>query len=175
MERIIRVSVVMALAILLASASTAAAATPVGRDPDITPPDVQAWIDRGDELIAERRFSAARDAYEDAADLVREAGQLPTDVVRRIANAYYYEGRLKSAARTLDNLAQEAATFGDLPVQAWALADAAWLYGKVGAGLEVNRRLERLERLFTSPYLPDVVRLRILEFRLNGGALMTSR
>jgi tetratricopeptide (TPR) repeat protein len=175
MERITRISVVMALAALAVGAGTAGATTSVDRDPDVTSPGVQARIDRGDEFVAQRRYSAARDAYGRAAELQRDSGRLPAHAMRRIANAYYYEGRLKSAARTLDELADEAASFGDLRVQAWALADAAWLYGRAGAGLEVSRRLARLERLLTSPYMPDSVRLRITEFRLDGGAVMTLR
>jgi tetratricopeptide (TPR) repeat protein len=166
MRRLHQLSAALALAALVAVASVADATAPVASGTDVD--SVGEQIEKGDELVAVGKFGAARKAYEKAAELSRSAGELPTRSLRRIANAFYFEGRYRSAANVLDGLTDEAATFGDLPAQAWALADAAWLYGKMGSGLEVDRRLERLERLLTSEYLPDVVRDRIATARLDG-------
>ncbi len=145
--------------------AAAALADPPVRDPN---PEVLAQILRGDELFAENRLGKAKQAYETAAELARADGALPVKSLRRLANAYYFEGRFRSAAKVLDELAEEAATFGDLPAQAWALVDAAWLWGKMGSEREVNQRLEKVERLIASPYMPEEVRFRIASTKLNG-------
>lgn len=165
MRRVTRLSAALALAALL-GAAPAAAIGPVaeGLGPE---EEARAHLERGDQLVAEGKFSAARSSYEKAAKIIRSDGELPTEALRRIANAYYFEGRLQSAAHVLDDLASEAAAFGDLPTQAWALADGAWVYGKLGSAIGVNRRVERLERLLSSPYLPESVRDRIAQARLG--------
>lgn len=167
MQRVTRLGAVLALALLFGAAAPAASAYPAadGSDPDSEA--VASLIEKGDAMIVDGKFGPARQAYEKAAALVRESGELPTEAVRRIANSFYFEGRLQSAARVLDELSEESALYGDLKAQAWALADAAWAYGKLGSGLEVTRRVEQLERLLRSPYMPTSVRDRIARVRLG--------
>jgi tetratricopeptide (TPR) repeat protein len=129
--------------------------------------DVDTYLDRGDAHFTKRNYSAARRQYRVAAKLTRADGEVPIKALRRIANAHYYEGRYQSAANTLEKLAREAAEYGDLVTQAWAIADAAWVAGRAGAKIDVDRRLVRLERLLGSPYLPDDVRQAIRTQRLG--------
>ena len=131
------------------------------------PADVEARIARGDELVSQRRWAAARLEYAAAMGAQRAAGELPTVALRRIANAYYFEGRLLDAARALDRLAREAAAFGHLPAQVRARADAAVLYAMKGHRRAARERRAQLEQLLTSPFLPDSTRVRMMA-RLTG-------
>jgi len=75
-----------------------------------------------------------------------------------LANAYYNEGNTVRAAAVMDQLTNEAGRVGDLPVQALALFNAAWLNGQVGRTPEATARVTRLERLLRSPYMPIAIR-----------------
>ena len=175
MTRITRITGVLAIAALLAAGRSAElGAAPPAPDPS---PEVKAQIERGDLLFEEGRRIAARRAYQKAAEIAREEGALPEPAVRRLANAHYFDGQFRRAAKALDRLADEAALHGDLPVQAWALADAAWLYGRAGDETSVKIRLEAVERLLASPYMPEAVRDRIAKTRLGESAeeLMSRR
>lgn len=155
-------------------------------------PEAKALVAEGDELVAENRFGAARRKYRAAVKLVRDDGNLPITALRRIANAYYFEGSHESAAAALEELAEEAASFGDLVTEVWAIADAAWMYGKSGAAktaskersraawgggqlhpssgardnIDTERLVVQLKRLLRSPYLPDEVRQEVQSKRL---------
>lgn len=130
-------------------------------------PAVQAEIDRGDALFEQGKHTAARKAYATAAEISREEGDLPEMPLRRLANAHYFQKDYRHAARVLDLLAREAASFGDLRAEAEAVVDAAWLYGKVGDRQRVFQRLARVDRLLRSPYLPQDVKQAILQHRLR--------
>jgi len=111
-------------------------------------------IEIGDILAANARFDAARRVYGNAANVARADGRLPVEELRRIANAYYFEGEFESARATLLELAEEAASAGDVEAQVWAIADAAWLASLSGAEQEFERHLERVERLLDAHYVP---------------------
>jgi hypothetical protein len=125
-------------------------------------------IAEGDELGAAGKWGTARRYYKLAAELAQKHDQLPSAAMRRIANAYYYEDRYQSAGKILEQLAKESAKYGDLRCQAWALADAAWIAWVAGDKIDMERRLVRLDRLLTSPYLPDEVRAQVVDKRLAG-------
>jgi len=138
----------------------------------LQPPDInvemQQLISAGDQAAAIGSWGAARHHYEHAADLARENNQLPSAAMRRIANSYYYQDRFQSAGKVLEDLAKEAAAFGALSCQAWALADAAWIAGVAGDKIDMERRLSRLDRLLTSPFLPAEVKNQVVQQRLAG-------
>jgi hypothetical protein len=76
--------------------------------------------------------------------------------------------RYQTAGRVLEQLAEEAAAYGELKCQVWAVADAAWIAGIAGDKIDMERRLARLERLLTSPYLPPIVREEVTNKRLTA-------
>lgn len=129
---------------------------------------IQRLLEKGDALGAEGKWGTARRFYKLAVDLKRKHGELPTAALRRIANSYYYQGRYQSAGRILEQLAKEAASYGELRCEAWALADAAWVAWVAGDKMDMERRLVSLDRLLTSPFLPDDVRDNVVEKRLAG-------
>lgn len=156
-------AVLATTAVLAASAPLAFTDNRAVREAAMVTASVRTSVEKGDRLAADRQFDAAREAYATAADLVRSQGRLPHRAVRRIANAYYFEGRYDAAAETLGGLAEEAASFGDIETEAWATADAAWMASLGDSEYELDLRLERLERLMDSPDLPDDVRDEIRE------------
>lgn len=112
-----------------------------------------AQIAVGDRMVAAGDFETARDIYDVAAKMVRSQGELPQEAVRRIANAYYFEGDYDNAAATLDRLAVEAVAFDDLMAELGALGDAAWLAGLGDGPADAIR--QRFERRLESSGLPE--------------------
>lgn len=116
----------------------------------------RAQIAVGDRLAAAGDFETARNVYDVAAKMVRSQSGLPEEAVRRIANAYYFEGDYENAAATLDRLALEALAFDETIAELWALADAAWLVGLGDGPADVH--WQRVERRLESADLPSDVR-----------------
>jgi len=135
--------------------------------PQSSNPEAQALIDQGNELLGNQDYSAARAEYEAAVELIRADGDFPNTALYRIAASYWHEGKPQTAAKHLDELAEEAALFGDLVSQVWALADAAWIHGQVGHKIDMDVRVERVKRLLKSAYLPEAVRNEVTTKRLG--------
>ncbi len=158
---------------LLAALVALAAATPLRlalvRQGDM--PAALVAVDRyrialGDLLAANGEYDAARRVYTNAVNLARADGRLPLEELRRIANAYYFEGEFESARATLLELAEEAASASAIDAQVWAIADAAWLASLSGADQEFDRHLQRVERLLDTHYVPGArfkIRTRMLK------------
>lgn len=121
----------------------------------------------GDQLTARHRFRAAREVYDAAAKMVRGHGMVPVQPLRRIANAYYFEGRYDQAAVTLDQLAEEAALVGDHVTELWATADAAEMAWLGDADVGAQLRWTRVDELLNSTAFSDDQRAEI------SGKLMT--
>jgi tetratricopeptide (TPR) repeat protein len=168
MKRAAALTSLLSAVVLVITAPSPSFANDVSVAPDR---DIQAHLDRGDEFFYQGDLSAARKEYEAAAKMIRDSGQVPAKALHRIAYTQYYEGRYQTAGKTLEKLAKEAAAFGDLKTEAWALADAAWVAWKAGDTIDVQRRVARLERLLTSPYLPSDVKAEIKVKRLGDYTL----
>lgn len=136
-------------------------------------PQVQIYIARGDELVGAGRYGPAFKQYEMAVKTAREQGHLPSLSSWRWANACFFDGEFVKGADVLDELAQEAATFGDIVVQARALVNAAWLYGKAGREAQMLDRIAQVEKIVQSPYLPIEER-EYLVARMGGSPTLTS-
>lgn len=132
-----------------------------------TNPAAQAHIERGRELVGEGKYGTARREYRAAAAIIRADGDFPATALHAEAAAFYFEGLYRSAAMALDDLADEAAEWGDVVTYAWALSDAAWVLGRDGAKIDVERRVNQLSRVLRSPYIPDHVRREIMSKRLG--------
>jgi hypothetical protein len=142
---------------LLAAVSVTASATTSRPGPDIGTKDrpestatYSFHVELGDLLTSMQRFGAARQAYAEAVRSDRAMGWLPVEGLRRIANAYYFEGDYQSAATTLAELAEEAGSLKNTEAQVWALADAAWLANLAGDESELVSYRRELDRLCLS-------------------------
>lgn len=120
--------------------------------------EVRLHLDRGDALSSQLRFTAAAREYQRAANIVRREGHLPSWTTWKLANAHYNDANLLAAAVALDQLANEAALVGDLPVEALAIYNSAWLYSKAGRRSETADRASRLKGLLRSRYMPIAIR-----------------
>lgn len=118
---------------------------------------VDSIVQEGDMLTRLGHFDAARAVYESAAETVRNEGQVPRRELRRIANAYYFEGSYGAASATLEQLADEARASNDSNVQALAIADAVWLSVLAGSSEETQLR-QQLRELSDSSVLSEGVR-----------------
>ena len=119
---------------------------------------VQARVSRGDKLTGVQRFAEAQREYRRAAEIARQQGHLPSFTLWHLAGAYYYQGDPRRAADVMQQLASEAAEWGDLSVEALALFNAAWLNGQGGRGQVAATQLVALTKLMRSPYMPSDVR-----------------
>jgi len=119
---------------------------------------VQLLLDKGDALSSQLRFTAAAREYQKAAVIARREGHLPSWTTWKLANAHFNDDNLPAAAMALDRLADEAALVGDLPTEALALYNSAWLYSKAGRGTETATRVTRLKGLLRSRYMPIAIR-----------------
>jgi hypothetical protein len=144
------------LAVLAAASPTSPSASSLTTDAATSAASVDRYISYGDLLTANGHFEAGRDEYAVAADLVRADGGLPVESVRRIANAYFFEGDYLRAEAVLLNLVEEAATFGDGEAQIWALADATWLASFADSEGAVRHHSARLEDMLDRHDLPQV-------------------
>jgi hypothetical protein len=112
----------------------------------------------GDRFANAGAFGSAVDAYEVAAELVRAQDRLPVAELRRVANAQFYAGDYRSAMKTLEELANEAAAAGDLVAEFWATADAARLAHLAGTEGYARWYMIRAERLLDSPDIAPELR-----------------
>jgi tetratricopeptide (TPR) repeat protein len=147
-----------AMAVSAALAVTALALVADGRvRAEPTARDVASVLEQGDMLTRRGRFDAARAIYESAAEMVRSEGELPGRELRRIANAYYFEGQYREASATLEQLADEARALKNTNVQALAIADAVWMSVLAGSAEETQLR-QQLRELSDTSLLSEVVR-----------------
>ena len=136
--------------------------------------EARAHIQKGDELVGSGDYAEARRHYEAAAEVIRSAGDFPGLAVHREAAAFYYQGMYQSAISTLNDLAEEATRYGDVVTQLWALADAAWIQGKRGQKIDMERTVDRIHLLLKSPYLPQTVRREVTSKRLGEATTLTA-
>jgi len=129
--------------------------------------DVMLHLDRGDQLSSRLNFASAAREYRQAADIARREGHLPSWTTWKLANAYFNDNNLLGAATALDQLADEAALLGDLPVEALALFNSAWLNSKAGRNSAAVARVARLKGLLRSRYMPIAIRDQLMG-RLNA-------
>ena len=118
-------------------------------------------LTRAQSLHGRMRFAAARREYLEAAKKLEAGRHMPCHALWKAAETYYAEGNLARAASTLDLVAQKASAFGHPDMQANALFESAILYEQVGAPSQAVTRLQRLDAVLTSPYLPADVRAAI--------------
>ena len=124
---------------------------------------VQLHLDKGDAFSSQLRFTAAAREYQKAANIARNEGHLPSWTSWKLANAHFNDDNLMAAAVALDRLAEEAALVGDLPTEALAIYNSAWLYSKAGRRTETATRVTRLKGLLRSRYMPIAIRDELLD------------
>ena len=126
-------------------------------DSELTPV-VRAIVANGDALTGARRYTAAQQEYRRAAAIVGKQGHLPSYTMWHLACSLYYEGNPDGAAAVLDHLATEAQRSGDIVVEVLAMYNSAWLSGQAGSGQAATVKIDGVQRLLHSPYMPASIR-----------------
>jgi hypothetical protein len=171
--------IIAAVVLGLAGATTAVEAQYASTQPVVTadagsaragydPAAARASLDRAHELAMSGRFVEARNAYRAVADMQKSAGVLPGEALWQVAALEYGQGgrhRLR-AAQVMDELAEQAAIYGDPALQARALIEATILYHQNRRNAEARTCLDKLEPLLQSPHLTQELREQI-ESRLR--------
>jgi tetratricopeptide (TPR) repeat protein len=120
-----------------------------------------ARLERANQLYARGRITQARKEYLSVAKRLDAEHRFAKLALWRAAELYFVEGDSLRAARTLDQVAEKAAAFGDPITQAQALLEAGILYEQLGLDGRAADRRQRLDAVLTSPVLPDSVRVAI--------------
>lgn len=112
---------------------------------------------------ADRRWHAydlagARRDFQLAAELLRARNLYAGPTLVSLANVTYATDTPAKAARVLLDAAEEAATYGDIAVQANSLFEASVLFQQAGDEGQSTRALESACKLLQSPYLPQDVK-----------------
>lgn len=127
----------------------------------------EALLERATGLLVAERFTAARDLYRELARKQVAAGESPVGTLRLIADTYFYAGGTRQAIAALHEVAQTAASYGDLAAQAKAYVDVAALLQSVGSTDQAIEARARAERLLASPNFPasdrEAIRTRLSE------------
>jgi hypothetical protein len=121
---------------------------------------VQARMDGAHALAVAGRFGEALREYRAIADMQKRAGVLPADALWQAAILEHGRGgrhRLH-AATMLDELAEQAAIYGDPALQARALIEAAILYQSKRRSERARSCMDRLEPLLRSPHVSAELR-----------------
>lgn len=164
--------------LVAAAAAAAVAASPSGAQqaldpafalPRLTPTIALTSREDGpaERLAVEGRFRDAARLYRNAADRRYESGEYAREELLGLAAAQFALNDVRSTARTLDELAERAATFGDPETRLRSLFQAALLHQELRARHEVAAHVERIKPLLKSPVIPETVRQEI-SARLDG-------
>ena len=106
-------------------------------------------------------LARARRDYASAVELMRAHDVYAGPALVSLAHVTYATDSHTRAAKVLVEAAREAAKYGDLALQARSLFEASVLYGQsddVGAATQL---LAEVQKLMTSPYLPEDVKQEI--------------
>lgn len=109
-----------------------------------------ARIARGGEFASVGRLSEARRLFVESLKASRRSGEFGGDALWHLALLAYGAGQELRAAALLDELADEAARFGETTWQARGLLEAGLIYQALGQRTEAAARSARLQPLLQS-------------------------
>jgi hypothetical protein len=158
---------------LVFSVAQAAAPVPVTRLPAAAPvfaarsapvraddlaPSIDGRIARADSLALAGRIGAAEDLLHHVIDEQASAGRYARDALWHLAMAYDFTDDNAKLARTLDQLAAAAATYGDPQMELEATFEATRLHVELRDGRAELSRVDRIRCLLQSPAIPEAVK-----------------
>jgi len=156
---IVAVAAVSAAAAPMSAQALAAAPTrtfvarAVADEPDAA--RIRAMLDKADEALVAGRFNEARKAYRTVIDEQRSAGLYAGEALWHLATAYFFVDAAGDAADTLDELAIEAARFGDPSMELRATFESAILNQNLHRSGMAVAKLPRVKALLQSPAISD--------------------
>lgn len=114
---------------------------------------VQGLLAKADEATAAGRMGEARRLYRGLIREQRDAEQYAGTALWRLASNHVFDRDAHGAAMLLDDLASEAARYGDPTMELRASFEAAVLYQQVKRPDVALRNLERVRFLLQSPVI----------------------
>lgn len=121
----------------------------------VDPARVADALARADVAWQEGRGMDARRIYQGLIAEQQEAREFAGTAMWRLALNYLYADEKTKAAIQLDQLAEDAATFGDPALQLRANFEAAVLWQQLKRPELVATRIERTQALLQSPAIPE--------------------
>jgi hypothetical protein len=166
MKNLARASVILGMAAFMPAAPLLAQGTaPLLSVPSMVEtrvqPTVESRLEYALELQINGRFKDALREFSVAAREQKKAGVSSAETLWQIAEIHYALGSRLRSAQTLDDVASEAAKYGDPEMQAKALFEAAVHYAAISRHAEARARMDRLEPLMVSPFIGDDFRSRV--------------
>ncbi len=160
------------LAVILSAAQfaapTAVTPTPLPPAAHVSVPSVpgtpdtratpDARIAHADSLVFAGRLGRAEDLYRDVIRDEEQAGRYARDAYWKLAVAFDLADNTASTARTLDQLAEAASTFGDPQTELAASFESARLHVLMRDGRTARTRAARVRCLLQSPAIPAAVK-----------------
>jgi hypothetical protein len=124
-------------------------------------PTIEARLDYAHDLRMSGRYKVALRELGAASREQKKAGVSSAETLWQIAEIHYALGSRLRSARALDEVASEAAKYGDPALQAKALFEAAVHYAAIARHSEARARMNRLEPLMSSPFISNEFRNRV--------------
>jgi hypothetical protein len=112
---------------------------------------IEAVLGKADEATAAGRMREARRLYRTVIEEQRDARQYAGTALWRLASTHVYDGDIRGGAALLDDLAAEAARYGDPTTELRATFEAAVLWQKSKRYDLTRRNMERVQCLLQSP------------------------
>ena len=128
---------------------------------------VAAALSSASALAENGRVREAMRSLRSLADSQRESGDYAGEPLRRLADLQYASGQDFEAAGTLDELADEASTFGDPSMRLRALLDAALVYQDLKMFDRVPEHARQIKVLLKSPAIDEKLRAEVSS-RISG-------
>jgi hypothetical protein len=118
----------------------------------------QAIIQRADARWHAYDLAGARRDYALAVEILKAGRVYAGPALEALAHVTYTVDSPERTAKVLIEAANEAASFGDLPLQVTSLFEASLLSYEAGEKMQGDALLARVERLLSSPYIPAQVK-----------------
>lgn len=122
---------------------------------------IRAMLEKAEESLVAGRGAEARKLYRAVIDEQRTAGLYAGESLWRLATAYFYSDETANVAGTLDELASEAARFGDPSMELRATFESAIVNQKLHRVGAVAPKLARVQTLMQSPAISDALKAEI--------------
>lgn len=122
---------------------------------------IEAVLTKADNHTAAGRMGEARRLYRGLIEEQRESRQYAGAALWRLATNLVYDGDVQGGATMLDELAGEAARYGDPTMELRATFEAAVLWQKARRQDLVRKNLDRVQCLLQSPAIAADVKTTI--------------
>jgi hypothetical protein len=116
---------------------------------------IRAMLEKADESLVAGKLGEAKKAYRNVIDEQRAAGLYAGEALWHLASTYFFLDDNSGAADALDELAADAAHFGDPSMELRATFESAILNQNMHRSSGVAAKFARVKALLQSPAIGD--------------------